>query len=69
MKQLVSKAEKQAVAKPEMVPSFYALHSSDRHTLISLDNGQIVEIITDRDGLGVVTVYSKDSAASAGELF
>ena len=67
MKQLVSKSEKSVLVQPYTKAVYHVLLANDNHTVISLGNGQFVEIVTDDNTFGIVNVYSSDPNVSVGE--
>ena len=67
MKQLVSEAEKSVLGQPNTKAVYHVLLANDNQTVISLGNGQFVEIVTDNNAFGIVNVYSSEPCASVGE--
>lgn len=67
MKQLVSKAEKSVLVQPNTKAVYHVLLANDNQTVISLGNGQFVEIVTDNDTFGIVNVYRSDPYVSLRE--
>lgn len=67
MKQLVSKAEKSVLIQPNTKAVYHVLLANDNQTVISLGNGQFVEIVTDNNAFGIVNVYSSEPSTSVGE--
>ena len=68
MKQLMSKAEKSVLVEPNTKAVYHVLLANDNHTVISLGNGQFIEIVTDNHTFGIVNVYRSDPNVSLGEV-